>query len=165
MRLTLFSNSVITGDFKMKEQPRLKILYILLALLLIFIWGNSMLSREQSVAQSSAFSALIEPVLDFLKSKGIPVTQHLVRKFAHFAEFAALGAVLGLILNAKDHRRPFNFSYVIFCGITVAVIDEAIQLFSEGRGSRVQDVLLDTSGMITGLVVVTLVVFLIRRVH
>jgi VanZ family protein len=43
---------------------------------------------------------------------------------------------------------------MLFGLLLVPVIDEFIQLFSAGRAGMVQDILLDFSGAVTGLVVV-----------
>jgi VanZ family protein len=47
--------------------------------------------------------------------------------------------------------------------LLVAVLDEAIQFFSSGRAPMVSDVLLDFAGALTGLLLMTLILWLFRR--
>ena len=47
--------------------------------------------------------------------------------------------------------RKTYVGYALWLGLLTAAIDENIQLFSLGRGSMVQDVLLDFVGTVLGL--------------
>ena len=81
------------------------LLLILIVLTLLFIWGNSLLSREQSSDESAWVMHLVTPLLEAFVGKG-NVTEHLVRKLAHFTEFAMLGFELLLwFAGAHDKRR------------------------------------------------------------
>ena len=149
----------------MKNRRKLILLSVILGALLLFIWGNSMLPVNQSKAESRVFSDFLNPILERFLPKDLVEGHDLVRKLAHFSEFAALGFVLGLILQVTQREKPFYFSYVILCGVFVAVIDETIQLFSYGRGSQVKDVLIDSAGALTGLLFARLVAFLCKKLR
>ncbi len=90
------------------------------------------------------------------------MTDHLVRKLAHFCEYGALGILAGALLLVKKESGIFRWSYALLCALAVAVIDESIQLLADGRGAQVQDVLLDTAGSLTGLLTVWLIAVLVR---
>ena len=119
---------------------------ILIALLLIFIWGNSCLPGEVSGAFSNWVKELLSRLFGTLP--GDPQTGHgLLRKLAHFTEFACLGASLcwlGSMLKKK-------FYIPLICGFLVACTDETIQCFIPDRGPAVKDVLIDTAGVAVGL--------------
>ena len=134
----------------------------LLLFLLAFIWGQSAMSRAVSRAESEAVGSFLAPLLELLVGRG-NVTDHLVRKLAHFCEYAALGAVLAMLLRFTEGRSLFFGSYAALCGMAVAVVDESIQLLADGRGAQVQDVLLDTGGMLFGLGLMTLLLTLRSR--
>ncbi len=78
-------------------------------------------------------------------------TQEIVRFLAHFCEFGLLG-VLSYItffcffLN-KLRVILLSSTLVIF----VAVADEVVQLFSEGRAFQFSDILIDISGAFLGI--------------
>lgn len=133
------------------------ILVVLLALLLAFIWLHSMMPAEES----QRVGQFLTPFLELLVGEG-NVTDHLVRKLAHFCEYGALGILAGALLLVKKESGIFRWSYALLCALAVAVIDESIQLLADGRGAQVQDVLLDTAGSLTGLLAVWLIAVLVR---
>lgn len=137
------------------------ILVVLLALLLAFIWLHSMMPAEDSAEESQRVGQFLTPFLELLVGEG-NVTDHLVRKLAHFCEYGALGILAGALLLVKKESGIFRWSYALLCALAVAVIDESIQLLAAGRGAQVQDVLLDTAGSLTGLLAVWLIAVLVR---
>ena len=139
------------------------ILVVLLAFLLAFIWLHSMVPAEDSAEESQRVGQLLTPFLELFVGEG-NVTDHLVRKLAHFCEYGALGVVLGALVLVR-RGKLFQWSYALLCALAVAVIDESIQLLADGRGAQVQDVLLDTAGSLTGLLAVWLIAALVRRLR
>jgi VanZ family protein len=73
-----------------------------------------------------------------------------VRKTAHFCEFGLLGCELTLLFWLKSGLSFQNLCNSAFAALLTAVTDETIQIFS-GRGSQVQDVVLDFAGALTGI--------------
>lgn len=149
-----------------------RIVTILLLLTLAFIWGNSLLSRELSGAISDNLMAVMNAAAEKLglgenfftymsdqDGDGTEEpTSHLVRKMAHVTEFAVLGALFRLRLEGK--HKP---ALTAFClGAAAGAVDETIQIFSH-RGSQVQDVFIDSAGVLLGLGAVLLLARLRRR--
>lgn len=128
----------------MKTSRNRKWLIVLLVITLIFIWGNSMFDKESS-AEESRF---VVRFLEMFFGTG-NVSEHFVRKLAHFTEYAILGAELfglfGKYLMSATH------------GLFVAMVDESIQLIVK-RGSSLADVWLDFSGVLFGALVVMLII-------
>lgn len=129
-----------------RSKNRLRLCTVLILLILVFIWGNSLMPAEISHAFSQWVKGFLAP---FTASDSLIVEEDsdLVRKLAHFAEFAALGFCLawrGGMLG-KAQKQTFCF------GMVAAAIDETIQCFVPDRGPRVTDVLLDSSGVLTGM--------------
>ena len=133
---------------------RKKILIALIVIWVAVIWGHSMMSGEGSSAESSFVEKLLRPVFELFVGKG-NVTPHLVRKTGHFTEYMILGALSASLLKALGKLRPFFMSYAFFGGVAVAVADETIQIFSDGRGPAVTDVLIDSGGMLTGILLLS----------
>ena len=148
----------------MKKQKTFTIFLALLLLgTIIFIWCNSLQSVPESQAKSLGFLARIKPFLGIFVGSG-NVTDHLVRKLAHFTEFGALGCELALLLALQ---KRVSWQLVVNCAfvaMVVALTDETIQIFT-GRGSQVQDVWLDFAGACTGILFVLIIVGLIRTIH
>lgn len=134
---------------------------LLLAILaaLAFIWGNSLDSAVQSAVKSGRVRELLQPLLERLVGQG-GVTDHLVRKLAHFTEFAVLGALL-LLTAAAFRVRLQSVVNCLFFLLLAALTDETIQIFT-GRGPQVQDVWLDFAGGAAGLLVMLALVQLLR---
>lgn len=134
---------------------------LLLAALLCFIWGNSLLNREQSSQESMTVLELVRPVLELVVGQG-NVTEHLVRKLAHFTEFGLLGCLSVSLWSLLDKHRVRHLAAALLFGLACAAADEGIQVFSD-RGNQLSDVALDFSGCLTGAVVIWLLCMAFRR--
>ena len=77
----------------------------------------------------------------------------LIRKAAHFSEFALLGFSLMLHIQQLRKRLRIRFSWLWAWagGTAYAVSDELHQHFVGGRYPAVTDVLIDSSGVLAGL--------------
>ena len=128
-----------------KRQKRLWV--ALLCLCLAFIWGNSLLPGEISGAISDFVKELLLKILFFLPDTGFS-GGGLLRKLAHFTEFACLGALLAW-LHVLLGRHPFRG---LVWGFLAACVDETIQRFVPDRGPSFFDVLIDTGGVTLGIV-------------
>ena len=138
------------------QKARLRLLLrLVLIAMLCFIWSNSMVGKEGSASLSRTVTA-------WLNGIGIPVTEHFVRKAAHFCEFGLLGCELMLLFWLRSGVRFQNLCNAAFAALLSAVTDETIQIFS-GRGSQVQDVVLDFSGALTGILLVSLLMIEKRK--
>ena len=133
----------------------------LLLLMLLLIWGNSALPGEESSQLSGGLTALFQRL--FGPVKDLQKFTFILRKLAHMTEFAALAIVLSWFLRqwqAKDHRPV---SLPLLCGLGAACVDETIQLFSPGRGSSLRDVWIDMAGFCLGLLLYSLISFLVSK--
>lgn len=130
-----------------RTNRRLWLCAVLLAGNLLFIWGNSLLPGSVS----GAISGWVRDVLASLFPGGPSDSESghgLVRKLAHFAEFACLGGLLVWLLAML--KRPVGLA--LLCGCCAACVDETIQVFVPDRGPSVKDVLIDTFGVLTGMI-------------
>ena len=138
------------------QKARLRLLLrLVLIATLCFIWSNSMVGKEGSASLSRTVTA-------WLNGIGIPVTEHFVRKAAHFCEFGLLGCELMLLFWLRSGVHFQNLCNAAFAALLSAVTDETIQIFS-GRGSQVQDVVLDFSGALTGILLMSFIIQLIEK--
>ena len=136
---------------------------VLLLATLAFIWRNSLRSEAASGVESGRMLAVLKPFLEPLFGRE-NVTEHRIRKLAHFAEFFALGGELAFLVLLLGRPRIQAVLNVLAAGLFAAVTDEALQLLS-GRGPAVADVLLDFSGAAAGAAVVLLVYYLRAALH
>jgi len=145
----------------MRKRKTFLVLDILLLILtLAFIWLSSLESASESAEKSSGLLAKIAPLLElFLSAERI--SEHLIRKLAHFIEFALLGAELTLLCVILRRVRLQQIINCLSASLAVAVADEALQLLSD-RGPQVSDVLLDFCGAAFGILFVLLIYGLAR---
>ena len=148
---------------------------ILLTLLLVIavmamIYGFSAQTGEQSGAMSGKLTTwvinLFVPDFDNMTEENQESLRYtvgfLIRKTAHFLEYALLGFSLMLHIAQIEKkivvRLPWLWAWVI--GTLYAAGDEFHQSFVAGRGPSVRDVMIDSSGVIAG---VLLIMWILRR--
>ena len=142
-----------------KTDKRLKISVWLITALLIFIWGNSLLPGSVSGAISDAVKRLLAFLLPG-DVPGVTTGGGLLRKIAHFTEFACLGAALLWRFGMLEKRKIMAFVY----GFGVACVDETIQVFVPDRGPGIQDVLIDTCGVAAGIGLLLLICIITTKI-
>ena len=108
-----------------------------------------------------------EPERDVLARMGVGwrFSERLVRKLGHFSEYALLGFWLMLSLRVYTRRILSHISWPLFFGLLAGVLDEGIQMFADGRGSDVRDVVIDFSGVVFGLLAALFLLLLVRMFH
>lgn len=114
----------------------------------IFIFCNSAKTASVSSSVSGGVIAWINDTF------GISLSQFVVRKTAHFCEFAALGGALYLFVSCFLHTEEKRFIYAVVIGGVYAATDELHQVFVPGRSGQVSDWLLDVCGVLFGIAVV-----------
>ena len=124
----------------------------LICLVLCFIWGNSMLSGEESGAISGGLLAWLMDTFPFFKW----LPEYLLRKFGHFSEFGLLGFLLAWFFLLQGQRGLHRLSMPLLFTVLIAVADETIQSFSLGRTPSVIDVWIDVAGGCAGILLVAL---------
>ena len=136
------------------------------------IYGFSSQNGEESGALSARVTAVVIRFVrsdyDELGAKEQSLlfdrTLHVVRKAAHFSEFAVLGFFLlghfrALALKTAL-RRPTPCAAVT--GFLYAVSDELHQSFVGGRSPGLLDVGIDSAGVLFGILVMALLLYLCR---
>lgn len=130
-----------------------EVLWTVLTLLyLLFIYSNSMRPAAESSGQSQGLLKMIERVFPFAVHT-LGLTEHVLRKMAHFGEYLILGLLLAQTAEAYGFLRVRQLWAVPLSGFLMASVDEGIQLFVDGRSGQFSDVLLDLCGVAAGLFV------------
>ncbi len=128
------------------------------------IWGNSLVPGEGS---SGLSLAVLDAVQGFLRGFGLPwewVTNFLIRKAAHFSEYAVLGMVACRALDPRYSGNRVTLTVLAALLVLTPAVDETIQLFSPGRSAQITDVALDCCGAACGVALsYTLIRWLRRR--
>ncbi len=150
-----------------KSQTSLRfrvIVFILTAGMIAFAFIHSSMPADLSSEESEGVMVILQNILDFF-GFSTELTDHIVRKAAHFAEYTAIGMLLVSCAYSFSRTKPYRYySQIFFAGLATAVIDETIQLNVAGRSGQITDVLLDFSGVITGAVFMLLFYMIYRKI-
>ncbi len=149
-----------------KSTDILKVIAVLITLgWMLFIFYLSSETADESTALSNRIAEAIYRIMipDFEELDPAKRMLYLeaaaapVRKSAHFLEFTILGALLcwNLILWTKLNRKVILCSAVAV-GAAYAASDEFHQLFVHERSGQLSDVLIDTAGVVIGVILVIL---------
>ncbi len=125
-----------------------------------FIWGNTLVPGSKS---GNISLEIMNSFNTFLSNIGVnfQVTNFMVRKAAHFTEHMVLGFFLLFMLRSYTKNIFSNILNILFIGLFVPVVDEFTQLFIEGRGGEIRDVVIDFSGILTGIIIAFIIVYII----
>lgn len=127
----------------------------------LFIWHNSVETAEVSAGRSGRVTEIVNGMLNAVGQES--VTEHFVRKLAHFTEYGVEG-VLTVLLFVLYYLKPVKrLGLSILTGLMTATVDESIQFFSAGRAPGILDVCIDMAGYICGMLGMSAVCLLIGK--
>ena len=128
------------------------LLFILIVIWIMFIWGNSMTVAVESDQQSGRILEWINSLISVFG--GLQLSSFVVRKAAHMFEFFVLAVLVSLFCKVQDCKTSRWAAWGIGVSCVVACLDEGIQLFVPGRAGRVSDVFIDLAGAVIGVLLV-----------
>ena len=147
------------------------ILWAVVVLWMAVIFSFSAQSGEQSAQLSGdtirVISTMVIPHFqeqpESVQLDLIASLQFVIRKAAHFSVYLILGVLVMVALG--QHTRNTKVRILLAQAICTlyAASDEFHQLFIDGRGAQIQDVLIDSVGALTGIALVFFVGFVVQR--
>lgn len=152
--MNLISSTLWERRRKRMLRNRYRLMRLLTALWMVFIFVMSAMPSEESSEQSGLVVRVITDAAEVILGPGtarqIPRDhlEHVIRKLAHFSEYAILYLLVFHSFGANArHVAP------IALGITVLYAggDEIHQYFVPGRAMALTDVMIDSSGALTAL--------------
>lgn len=155
-----------------KTQVRI-LLTMLTAAMMAMIFFFSTETAERSDRTSGSISMAVISVL-YPDYENLPAekmkeiydnVQYSVRKTAHFTEYLILGVLMRLCLESWFGRRKLIAPVSWASGSLYACTDELHQMMIDGRSGLWTDVLLDSFGVLTGVIGVTLILVLLKEMR
>ena len=122
------------------------ILLVLIILWAVFVFGFS----SQTGNESSGLSRKIAELF-FKTEEALAIAEPIIRKLAHFSEYALGGLLIYFLADTYDYSKKVKILVSLFLGIWYAAIDEIHQTFVPDRSGNVRDVLIDTLGILFGI--------------
>lgn len=136
--------------------------FILIVVMIVLILGFSSQSGDISNEISKGLSKNIEIFLFGYKSYGYDAEKinFVIRKLAHFNEYLVVSVLMmTALLNIIKRVVPTMLLTGVF-GIGLAYFDEKFQANSISRSCSLFDVMLDSAGVIMGILSLTLFIVL-----
>ncbi len=135
---------------KMRTMNKRHNIWLYLAIIMtLVIWMNSTFNAEVSSQQSGFLVDLFQKSLRVIHVNiEYSIASQYIRTLAHFMQFFVLSILWGYYFVKHKHWMIWILSIVLF----TAIIDESIQLFSDGRAFEVFDIVVDFIGGFFGMI-------------
>ena len=141
------------------NETRRRVTLVIVIAVMVLIFCFSAQEGEDSSRLSSGVTQWLLTMLmpgytdlpDAMKLEYLDRIGHIVRKVAHFSEYALLGVTLSAHLHYVISRRIVPAGWGI--ATLYAMTDELHQMFVGGRGPAVADVCIDSAGALTGALI------------
>ncbi len=145
----------------MKYKRIIRCLLVIIVTCIIFNF-----SLKPAVISDQQSGLFVNIALAILKHTSIDVDvlvlTKIVRKCAHFIEYGCLGTLLAWFRQSLPQAKKYSLIYIY--GYIIPIIDEIIQAFVPGRSCQVSDMLLDMSGVTTGILFIYIIYrFIVKR--
>ena len=138
-----------------------KIYVVILILWFIFIFMMSHMNSSSSSDLSASFTNKVLEIFNITDNMDednkiilIENLQFIIRKTAHFTIYLIMGILFGLFYTTFNLKLILVFVLSVISGTICAALDEFHQLFIPGRAGMIADILLDSSGVIVGSIII-----------
>ena len=133
------------------------ILLILLLGTFYMIFGFSSQNGEKSGELSSNITKFILEKMNYddiqNQEEIFKKTEIVIRKIAHFSIYTLVGLLLMSFVSTYKLKENIRIIISLCMGILYATSDEVHQLFIPGRSGQITDVIIDTMGVLLGILV------------
>ena len=149
-----------------KTDKKLKIIYSAITIsIMVFIFVQSAMPDVVSAEESNFIVRIITGIIE---KTNIGITNEemisfLVRKTAHFTEYAVFGASIYLTAQQFFFRKWWIAVLSWLAGTLYAVSDEIHQIFVPGRFGQVTDVMIDSCGVALGVLITFLILSAVSK--
>lgn len=150
-----------------KKYNKQQIIYLILVIIwmaVVFMFSNQ--QGEESAGTSNRVTQKILAVASSVTNVTQDTEQRvdkIVRKLAHFTIYLVGGILIMNYINTYKLKEEQKITYSILIGMIYAGTDELHQYFIEGRSCMLTDVIIDTLGVATGVIILCLVIKCIRE--
>ncbi len=131
------------------------LLFILLILSSIFFFSSKNSNESNGLSKKLINNTInvIETITnkDLNNKEIVNTLNYPIRKLAHFTIFLLLGISIFLFINTFNINKKILIS-ILIC-VVCASLDEFHQVFSLGRSPLLLDILIDSIGSITGILI------------
>lgn len=147
---------------KNKKKTIIQIIDIVLILMwmaTVFCFSNQNGTKSSGTSRTVT-EIIVQPILGKDEKKNetiIKDTEKVIRKLAHYTIYTVGGMLIINFANTTEKARKKQILYSIMFGLTYAITDEIHQYFISNRSARIFDVSIDTLGIITGILIYSVI--------
>jgi len=129
-----------------------------MAIMMIIIYLFSAMEGDDSAQTSGMFLNAIKKLAEEVSHRGLSPEalsnlHFIIRKCAHFTEYAALGITIMYAFWCRFKDAKLSFLWPELIAFSYATTDEIHQYFVPGRYGTFGDVMIDSSGALVGILV------------
>jgi VanZ family protein len=146
-----------------KKKSRIVLWILFLAFMSGVFYFSSQIAEDSMGVSGRVLSAVFRRLLPMYdrfpnvwQSELLRYYQNIIRKLAHFTEYAVLGTLLALLWSCYPYSDKRRILLSLGMSVLCACADEFLQLFILGRGARITDVGIDILGSVIGITMVML---------
>lgn len=132
-----------------KKRKIISIILVIIWMIVIFIMSS--FTASESSGQSNF---IVELIVSIFKFNNIELISLIVRKLAHFIEYFILGL---LVFNMIRYYDKSIYIAIMIC-VLYAISDEIHQLFVVGRSCQIIDMMIDSIGSFSGIILFKLLI-------
>lgn len=119
--------------------------------------------RQEVTIKDSKLISIKDKVFNVLKRYGSK--SYIIRKLAHFSIYACIGISLCLMLYVFTKRVFISATLSFIISALYAYYDEMRQLSVAGRVGSIKDVFIDSSGAITGIIILVVIIVMFNGIR
>lgn len=131
--------------------------HLVILVYVCFIYGNSLTPSSISSQESGFLLVKLKGMMESIGWEHVWLTEHIIRKTAHFIEYAGLGCLCALAFRIWLAPVPVKLRNACELVFFIPFVDETIQLFVPGRSGQISDVWLDLCGAVCGMLLMAAV--------
>jgi len=144
---------------------KINIIRIILIISLIGVFSVIFGFSSQDAEKSGGISEKIIQILtkniktiqempELEKEEILSRIESIIRKIAHFSIYTVVGLLLMALASTYNIDEMSRISISLITGLLYASSDEIHQCFTPGRGPMITDVIIDTMGILFGILLV-----------
>ena len=157
------------------KNKKINIIRIILIILLFITFARIFSFSNQNGVQSSGVSRKVTKILTnnikkvqarSKEEKEIFMNnaEKIIRKLAHFSIYTVVGFLMMALMSTYNAKTIIRVSISFGIGVIYAISDEIHQYFIPGRSGRVFDVIIDSFGVLTGICIIMIILYIITRI-
>lgn len=146
--------------------------FLVLGWMTLVFWFSSQVGDDSKVQSGNTIRKIVLLFNKDITAENLELIvetlQPFVRKLAHFSLYTLGGILIYNLINKYNLNKKAKIIYTIIIGALYATSDEIHQLFVPYRSGQITDVLIDTSGVITGVILFIIIAkiknFIIKKI-